>query len=59
MKCAWCNPDDHEGTHGICDKHAVQVLQQHRERRAAKRQQQQRDKSYAQGHQQKNGRYAT
>jgi hypothetical protein len=42
--CSWCgDPPDQFGSHGICSKHAVEVLQQHRERRAAARRMQQRD----------------
>jgi hypothetical protein len=37
--CAWCEPNNHIGTHGICAKHAAEVLQQHRNRRVARRQQ--------------------
>jgi hypothetical protein len=37
--CAWCEPNNHTGSHGICAKHAAEVLQQHRDRRVAHRQQ--------------------
>jgi hypothetical protein len=35
--CAWCgDPPDENGSHGICDEHAAQLVAQSAARKAAK-----------------------